>query len=65
MTSIKPEPDQSAASLSDRVSASARVPHHLTALDICLGLVFHSVLFPDACASVRVHTFKDRNETGM
>lgn len=56
MTSIKPEPDQSVASLSDRVSVSATVPHQLTALDICFGLVFCSVLFADACVSVHVCT---------
>lgn len=55
MTSIKPEPEQSMASLSDRVSASASPPH-LTAVDVCLGLVFRIVLFPDACASVHVCT---------
>lgn len=56
MTSIKPEPEQSMASLSDRVSASTRVPHQLTALHIGFGLVFCSVLFPDACVSVHVCT---------
>ena len=47
--------------LSDRASASTRVPRRLTALDICWGLglffvFFCSVLFPGACASVHVCT---------
>lgn len=44
MMSIKPEPDQSMAPLTDRVPASTRIPLQFTALDICFGLVFVVVL---------------------
>ena len=56
--------------LSDRASASTRVPRRLTALDICWGLglflVFLLCLVSWCmCECACVHTFKDRKETGM